>query len=194
MENSVNTPNKPNVITTPSVTREKFERPERFDKEPKKALVAHICAIRRVSSVNAGGKTAKMSALVVVGDELGRIGFATGKASEVPEAVKKATRIAEKRMVKVPSFQSRTIHHDISAKHCSSLVYLRRAREGTGIIAGGTMRYVLEAAGFKDIVCKCIGSSDPINVVRATFKALQSLQTPTKIAKLRQVDRKSLFL
>jgi len=159
-----------------------------------KKNTAHLCSIRRVSSVNAGGKTAKMSALIVVGDENGNVGYATGKAFEVPDAVKKATKAAEKRMLKVSFFKGRTVHHDIKAKHCGSIVYIRKAKKGTGIIAGGTMRYVFEALGIKDIVCKALGSSNPHNVIRATFKALSNLQSPAKIARLRKVEVKSLFL
>lgn len=160
----------------------------------KKSTVAHICSIRRVTSVGAGGKTSKISALVVVGDGAGNVGFASGKSSEVPEAVKKASRVAEKNMMRVSFYKNRTIHHDVSGRHCGALVYLRKSRSGSGIIAGGTMRFVFEALGIQDIVCKSLGSSNPHNVIKATFKALANLQTPKKIARLRGVDVKSLFL
>lgn len=160
----------------------------------KKSIVNHICSLRRVSRVGSGGKVSRMSALVVVGDEKGLVGYGLGKSVEVPEAVKKASKIGQKNMIRVPFYKNRTIYHDISAYHCGAKVYLRKAREGTGIVAGGTMRYVFEALGVKDIVCKSVGSPNPHNVIKATFKALLNLQTPKKIAKLRRVELDSLFV
>lgn len=155
--------------------------------------VAHVCSLRRVTRVTKGGKAMRFSALVVVGDEKGRVGYGLGRSVEVSEAVKKATKVAEKNMIHVPFKENRTIHHDISEEYCGAKVYLRSAKSGRGVIAGGSMRYIFEALGIKDIVCKSLGSSNPHNIVKATFKALENIQTPRKIAKLRGLTVAELF-
>lgn len=155
--------------------------------------VAHVCSLRRVTRVTKGGKEMKFSALVVVGDMKGRVGYGLGKSVDVSEAVKKASRVAEKNMIFVPFKKNHTIFHDTCEEYCGAKIYLRSAQFGRGVIAGGSMRYIFEALGIKDIVCKSIGSSNPHNVVKATFNALKKLQSPRKIAKLRSVSIDDLF-
>ena len=122
------------------------------------------------------------AALVVVGDGNGKVGHGKGKAKEVPEAIKKATDEAKLNMLRVPLRQGRTLHHDISGRFDSGRVFLRSAPSGTGVIAGGPMRAVFEALGIQDIVAKSVGSSNPHNMIRATFKALESVSSPKLIA------------
>jgi small subunit ribosomal protein S5 len=122
------------------------------------------------------------SAIVVVGDQKGHIGYGTGKAKEVPDAVKKATESAKKNMIKVPLREGRTLHHDITSAYGAGKVVLRAAPQGTGIIAGGPMRAVFEVLGITDIVSKSLGSANPHNIVKATFKALQDVQSPKLVA------------
>ena len=138
--------------------------------------------LNRVAKVVKGGKRFTFAALVVVGDGRGRIGFAAGKAREVSEALKKATDRAKKSMFKIPLREGRTLHHDVTASFGAGLVHLRSAPAGTGIIAGGPMRAVFEMLGVQDVVSKSIGTSNPYNIVRATFRALQSIQTPKMVA------------
>lgn len=170
------------------------ERHERnFDRRNQDKHTAHVCSLRRVTRVTKGGKAMRFSALVVVGDEKGRVGYGLGRSVEVSEAVKKATKVAEKHMIHVPFRQNRTIYHDIYEEYCGAKVYLRSAKNGRGIIAGGSMRYIFEALGIKDIVCKSVGSPNPHNIVKATFNALKKIQTPRKLAKLRDVPLSHLF-
>ena len=159
-----------------------------------KKNVSHVCSLRRVTRVGKGGKTSRMSVLAVVGNEKGAVGYGLGRSVEFAEAVKKASRKGEKNMIKVPFYKNRTIYHDVNAKFCGAKVYLRKAKIGSGIIAGGCMRYIFEALGVKDVVCKSVGSSNPQNVLKATFKALSMLQTPTKLAKLRGIEVTNLFV
>jgi len=170
---------------------EKHTSEKNIDKKDRNT--AHVCSLRRVTRVTKGGKAMRFSALVVVGDEKGRVGYGLGRSVEVSEAVKKATKVAEKRMIHVPFKQNRTIYHDIYEEYCGAKVYLRSAKSGRGVIAGGSMRYIFEALGVKDIVCKSVGSSNPHNIVKATFNALQKIQTPRKIARLRDVAVADLF-
>jgi len=165
----------------------------RNDRADRNDNVAHVCSLRRVTRVTKGGKEMKFSALVVVGDMKGRVGYGLGKSVDVSEAVKKASRVAEKNMIFVPFKKGHTIHHDIDEEYCGAKIYLRSAQIGRGVIAGGSMRYIFEALGLPDIVCKSIGSSNPHNVVKATFNALKNLQSPKKIAKLRDVSVEDLF-
>jgi small subunit ribosomal protein S5 len=132
-----------------------------------------------------GGKRFSFSALVVVGDGKGRVGFAGGKAREVSDAVKKASEKAKKSMVRIPMREGRTLHHDSFGRFGAGKVVLRSAVAGTGIIAGGAMRSVFEALGIQDVVSKCVGSANPHNMVRATFDALQSVVSPRYIANKR---------
>lgn len=145
-------------------------------------FVEKLVSVRRVTKVVKGGKNLRFSALVVVGDTKGRVGFGSGKAREVPDAVKKATEQAKKTMIRVPLREGRTLHHDIQGKFGAGLVYLRSAPAGTGIIAGGPMRAVFEALGMQDVVSKSVGTSNYYNVVRATFAALQAVTSPKMIA------------
>jgi small subunit ribosomal protein S5 len=158
-----------------------------------KKMIAHVCSLRRVSRVMKGGKVMRFSALVVAGDGKGRIGYGLGRSVEVAEAIKKAAKAAEKKMLFVPFKQGRTIHHDVCEKFGGSTVYIKSAKPGRGIIAGGSTRSVFEALGIKDVVCKALGSPNPHNVVKAVFKALESLQTPKKIARLRGMSVAGLF-
>lgn len=158
----------------------------------KKNMVEQLVHMRRVARVTKGGKNFRISTLVVVGNEKGSVGFGLGKSVEFPEAIKKAARSATKRMVKVNLSQGRTIHHDVSAKYKTSLVYLRKASVGTGIVAGSSARYVFESLGVKDIVCKVMGSN-PINNVKAIFLALNKLKTLSEIAKMRGISKDKLF-
>ncbi len=138
--------------------------------------------INRVAKVVKGGRRFGFAALVVAGDEQGRVGFGKGKAREVPEAVRKATDRARSQMIHVPLRDGRTLHHDIEGRHGAGRVVLRPAPPGTGIIAGGPLRAVFKALGIQDIVAKSIGSNNPYNMVRATFDALKRQDAPREIA------------
>lgn len=141
-----------------------------------------LVSINRVAKVVKGGRRFSFAALVVVGDGNGMVGHGKGKAKEVPEAIKKATDEAKANMIRVPLRHGRTLHHDIKGRFDSGKVYLRSAPSGTGVIAGGPMRAVFEALGIQDIVAKSVGSSNPHNMVRATFEALKSSSSPKIIA------------
>ncbi len=149
------------------------EQPEYIEK---------LVSINRVAKVVKGGRRFSFAALVVVGDGNGMVGHGKGKAKEVPEAIKKATDEAKTRLMRVPLRQGRTLHHDIKGRFDSGKVYLRSAPSGTGVIAGGPMRAVFEALGIQDIVAKSVGTSNPHNMVRATFEALKSASSPKIIA------------
>ena len=138
-------------------------------------LIEKLVSINRVAKVVKGGRRFSFAALVVVGDGNGMVGHGKGKAKEVPEAIKKATDEAKANMIRVPLRHGRTLHHDIKGRFDSGKVYLRSAPSGTGVIAGGPMRAVFEALGIEDIVAKSVGSSNPHNMVRATFEALKSI-------------------
>ncbi len=145
-------------------------------------LIDRLVSVNRVAKVVKGGRRFSFSALVVVGDGKGRVGFGTGKAREVPEAVRKATEDAKRNMMRVPLRQGRTLHHDVHGHFGSGRVILRSAPPGTGIIAGGPMRAVFEALGVQDVVCKSLGSSNPHNMIRATFDALSKCVSPRMVA------------
>jgi small subunit ribosomal protein S5 len=149
------------------------------------AYIEKLVAINRVAKVVKGGKRFSFAALVVVGDGKGRVGFASGKAKEVTDAVKKASEKAKKSMIRVPMREGRSLHHDAFGKFGAGKVVLRSAPAGTGIIAGGAMRSVFEALGIQDVVSKCLGSANPFNMVRATFDALMSTVSPRYIASKR---------
>lgn len=138
--------------------------------------------INRVAKVVKGGKRFGFAALVVVGDLKGRVGFGHGKAREVPEAIRKATEQARRGLIRVPLRDARTLHHDSAGRHGSGKVVLRSAPAGTGIIAGGAMRAVFEMLGVHDVVAKSLGSTNPYNVVRATFDALKEQENPRSVA------------
>ena len=145
-------------------------------------FIEKLVSINRVAKVVKGGRRFSFAALVVVGDGNGLVGHGKGKAKEVPEAIKKATDEAKSSMIRVPLRQSRTLHHDINGRFDSGKVTLRSAPSGTGVIAGGPMRSIFEALGIKDIVAKSVGSSNPHNMIRATFEALKSASSPKLIS------------
>ena len=147
-------------------------------------LKEEVVTINRVTKVVKGGRRFRFAALVVVGDGNGHVGYGTGKANEVPEAIKKAIESAKKNLIKVPIVGT-TIPHIVNGKAGSGHVLLKPASEGTGVIAGGPVRAILEAAGVQDILSKSIGANTPINMVRATFNGLESLRTAEEIARLR---------
>lgn len=149
------------------------------------ALADRLVAINRVSKTVKGGKRFGFAALVVVGDQKGRVGFGKGKAKEVPEAIRKATEQAKRSLVHVPLREGRTLHHDIEGRHGAGKVIMRTAPEGTGIIAGGPMRAVFEMLGVKDVVSKSIGSANPYNMIRATINGLAQEESPRIVAKRR---------
>lgn len=145
-------------------------------------LIEKLVSINRVAKVVKGGRRFGFAALVVAGDGRGRVGFGAGKAREVPEAIRKATDQAKRTMIRVPLREGRTLHHDIFGHFGAGRVQLRSASPGTGIIAGGPMRAVFEALGVADVVAKSIGTSNPHNMIRATFDALQNSEGPRSVA------------
>ena len=145
-------------------------------------FVDKLVHINRVAKVVKGGKRFGFAALVVIGDQKGRVGFGHGKAREVPEAIRKATDAAKRNLTRVALREGRTLHHDIFGRHGAGRVYLRAAPAGTGIIAGGPMRAVFETLGMQDVVAKSLGSSNPYNVVRATLDGLTQQRRPSEIA------------
>jgi small subunit ribosomal protein S5 len=158
-------------------------RPEREQKEDRESeIIDKLVAINRVAKVVKGGKNFGFAALVVVGDEKGRAGFGHGKAREVPEAIRKATDEAKKKMIRVPLREGRTLHHNGTGRWGAGNVVLRSAPPGTGLIAGGPMRAVFEVLGIRDVVAKSLGSSNPYNMVRATFEALREQVSPRQVA------------
>ena len=155
------------------------------DEEAGEELVEKLVHINRVSKTVKGGKRFGFAALVVVGDGKGRAGFGHGKAREVPEAISKATAAAKKAMVRVPLREGRTLHHDGKGHFGAGRVYVRTAPPGTGIIAGGPMRAVFESLGVADVVTKSVGTSNPYNMIRATFEALADQTSPKAVAQRR---------
>lgn len=154
----------------------------REDNDEGDGFVDKLVHINRVAKVVKGGRRFSFSALVVVGDARGRVGYGTGKAREVPEAIRKATEFAKKQLIRVPLREGRTLHHDVIGRFGAGLVVLRAAPAGTGIIAGGPMRAVFETMGVQDVVAKSIGTSNPHNMVKATFQALSQSQSPRSVA------------
>lgn len=157
-------------------------RNQREREEKDSEFVDKLVHINRVAKVVKGGRRFGFAALVVVGDQKGRVGFGHGKAREVPEAIRKATEAAKHNLIKVPLREGRTLHHDVKGRHGAGRVLLRAAPPGTGIIAGGPMRAVFETLGVQDVVAKSQGSSNPYNMVRATFEALKSEDSPRGVA------------
>lgn len=157
----------------------------RNDQREPKEFEEKVVKIGRITKVVKGGRRMRFNALVVVGNKKGQVGFGTGKAKEVPEAIKKAIEDAKKNLIKVPIVDGRTIPHEIIGKHGAGKVFLKPASKGTGIIAGGPVRDVLELAGIHDILSKSQGSNTPINIVRATVNGLENLRTVDQIAALR---------
>jgi small subunit ribosomal protein S5 len=173
--------------------RERGGRERSRDREERDSeFVDKLVHINRVAKVVKGGKRFGFAALVVIGDQKGRVGFGHGKAREVPEAIRKATESAKRNLTRVALREGRTLHHDIAGRHGAGRVYLRAAPAGTGIIAGGPMRAVFETLGIQDVVAKSVGSSNPYNMVRATFDALKHLDSPRSVAARRNIKVSAL--
>lgn len=162
------------------MANERGERDRKDDRDNE--FLDKLVHINRVAKVVKGGKRFGFAALVVVGDQKGRVGFGHGKAREVPEAIRKATEGAKRSLVRVPLREGRTLHHDVDGRWGAGRVILRSAPPGTGIIAGGPMRAVFESLGMQDVVAKSKGSSNPYNMVRATFDALKKQASPRSVA------------
>lgn len=161
-----------------------MERKPRRDREREKEFEERVVRINRVTKVVKGGRRFRFAALVVIGDKKGRVGFGTGKANEVPDAIKKAIEDAKKNVFTVPTVNG-TIPHEVTGTYGAGEVVLRPATEGTGVIAGGPVRAVVELAGISDILSKCLGSRTPVNVVSATIAGLKSLKTIEETCELR---------
>ena len=160
-------------------------RRDRRDRDETPEFADRLVAINRVSKTVKGGKRFGFAALVVVGDQKGRVGFGKGKAKEVPEAIRKATEQAKRGMIRVPLREGRTLHHDIEGRHGAGKVIMRSASTGTGIIAGGPMRAVFEMLGVQDVVAKSNGSQNPYNMIRATLDGLKKQSSPRMVAQRR---------
>ena len=171
--------------------RDRGRQPREREREESE-FVEKLVSINRVAKVVKGGRRFGFAALVVVGDQKGRVGFGHGKAREVPEAIRKATDSAKRGLVRVPLREGRTLHHDVLGHHGAGKVFLRAAPPGTGIIAGGPMRAVFETLGMQDVVAKSIGSSNPYNMVRATFDALKRQDSPRAVAARRSIKVSTL--
>ena len=169
-------------------SRERSGEREKSDSE----FIDRLVHINRVAKVVKGGRRFGFAALVVVGDQKGRVGFGHGKAREVPEAIRKATDAAKRGMIRVALREGRTLHHDVQGRHGAGKVVLRAAPQGTGIIAGGPMRAVFETVGMQDVVAKSLGSSNPYNLVRATFAALKNEDSPRAVAARRNLKVSTL--
>ena len=167
------------------MAREPNRRGNRRDRDEKPEFADRLVAINRVSKTVKGGKRFGFAALVVVGDQKGRVGFGKGKAKEVPEAIRKATEQAKRQMIRVPLRDGRTLHHDIEGRHGAGRVVMRTAPQGTGIIAGGPMRAVFEMLGVHDVVAKSIGTQNPYNMIRATIDGLKKESSPRMVAQRR---------
>ncbi len=158
---------------------------DRRDRDETPEFADRLVAINRVSKTVKGGKRFGFAALVIVGDQKGRVGFGKGKAREVPEAIRKATEQAKRGMVRIPLREGRTLHHDMEGRHGAGRVVMRAAPAGTGIIAGGPMRAVFEMLGIHDVVAKSLGTQNPYNMIRATMDGLQREQSPRMVAQRR---------
>ena len=169
-------------------SRDRKESREERDSE----FIDKLVHINRVAKVVKGGKRFGFAALVVVGDQKGRVGYGHGKAREVPEAIRKATEAAKRALIRVPLREGRTLHHDVAGRHGAGRVILRAAPAGTGIIAGGPMRAVFETLGRHDVVAKSQGSSNPYNMIRATFDALGREDSPRQVAARRSLKVSTL--
>ena len=167
------------------MARDPNRRGGRRDRDETPEFADRLVAINRVSKTVKGGKRFGFAALVVVGDQKGRVGFGKGKAKEVPEAIRKATEQAKRGLVRVPLREGRTLHHDMQGRHGAGKVVMRTATQGTGIIAGGPMRAVFEMLGVQDVVAKSIGSSNPYNMIRATIDGLPKETSPRSVAQRR---------
>lgn len=157
-----------------------------------KEFEERVVTINRVTKVVKGGRKFRFAALVVIGDKKGRVGFGTGKANEVPDAIRKASEAAKRNVIKVPNVHG-TIPHEIDGIYGSGHVFIKPASQGTGIIAGGPVRAVVELAGYSDILSKSLGSRTPINMVRATMEGLKSLKTAQEVAELRDKKVEEIY-
>ena len=166
------------------MAREQNNRGRR-DRDEAPEFADRLVSINRVSKTVKGGKRFGFAALVVVGDQKGRVGYGKGKAKEVPEAIRKATEQAKRQMVRIPLREGRTLHHDVQGRHGAGKVLMRTAATGTGIIAGGPMRAVFEMLGVQDVVAKSVGSSNPYNMIRATIDGLVNESSPRMVAQRR---------
>jgi len=162
--------------------RDRDQNRNQPEREAGDELQDKLVTINRVAKVVKGGRRFSFAALVVVGDQKGRVGWGSGKAREVPEAIRKATERAKRGMVRVPMREGRTLHHDVIGEFGAGRVILRAAPAGTGIIAGGPMRAVFETLGMGDVVAKCTGTTNPHNMVKATFAALTRATSPRSVA------------
>jgi small subunit ribosomal protein S5 len=169
------------------------EREKERDRETGDELTDKLVTINRVAKVVKGGRRFAFAALVVVGDQKGRVGYGAGKAREVPEAIRKATERAKKTMIRVPMKEGRTLHHDIIGHYGAGEVVIRAAPAGTGIIAGGPLRAVFETLGIGDVVAKSLGSRNPHNMVKAAFAALNTVTSPRAVATRRGKKVSDLF-
>ena len=167
------------------MAREPNQRGGRRDRDETPEFADRLVAINRVSKTVKGGKRFGFAALVVVGDQKGRVGFGKGKAKEVPEAIRKATEQAKRQMIRVQLREGRTLHHDIDGRHGAGRVVMRQAPAGTGIIAGGPMRAIFEMLGVQDVVAKSLGSQNPYNMIRATMDGLRKESSPRSVAQRR---------
>lgn len=161
------------------------QKEDRQQNDQESELIEKLVGINRVAKVVKGGRRFGFAAMMVVGDGRGRVGFGTGKAREVPEAVRKATEDARRRMVRVPLREGRTLHHDVKGHYGAGRVVLRSAPVGTGVIAGGPLRAVFEAVGVQDVVAKSNGTSNPHNLVKAAFEGLGRSRSPRMVAQRR---------
>ena len=164
----------------------------RARRQEEKEFEERVVTINRVTKVVKGGRKMRFAALVVVGDKKGRVGFGTGKANEVPDAIRKASEAAKKSEINVPMVNG-TITHEVTGNFGAGSVFLRPASEGTGIIAGGPVRAVVELAGYTNILSKCLGSRRPINMVRATMEGLKELKTVEHVAEIREKSVKEIL-
>jgi small subunit ribosomal protein S5 len=165
--------------------REGGDRPRRDGQSREREeteFVEKLVSINRVAKVVKGGRRFGFAALVVVGDSKGRVGYGSGKAREVPEAIRKATDQARRALIRVPLREGRTLHHDVIGRYGAGEVVMRAAPQGTGIIAGGPMRAIFEALGVQDVVAKSVGTSNPHNMIKATFQALNRSTSPRSVA------------
>ena len=163
------------------------------DREPDDGIIEKMVSINRVAKVVKGGRRFAFAALMVVGDQKGRVGYGAGKAREVPEAIRKATERAKRAMIRVPMKEGRTLHHDVMGHFGAGNVILRSATAGTGIIAGGPLRAVFETLGIGDVVAKSLGSRNPHNMVKAAFDALKHCASPRSVATRRGKKVSEIF-
>ena len=179
---SPGSPRPPRPPRSPRSSRSPREPTRDRGQREENEVVDKLVHINRVAKVVKGGRRFSFAALVVAGDGRGRVGFGSGKAREVPEAIRKAAEQAKRTMVRVPLRDGRTLHHDVSGRYGAGKVILRAAPPGTGIIAGGPMRAVFETMGVQDVVAKSLGTSNPHNMIKATFDALGNCNTPRSVA------------